>query len=282
MGGSARRYPPRVSTKSENNWLVRFVDNRVSEPIVAVLYGLSGLFVGVCGLAEGQARIALIVAGVIALLLAVTSTFIRERLRRQRETADADDRATLARRRYQILDKELSPLLQLLAETMATSDPTVRKRLAEGLRHSVVSAAASLVGENVTEGTRANLFRLHEGDGVRKMKLEPSCFSGRGDKSRRVFVEGDETMRETLRNKFRFVKQVTDTSLKYKTYLTYPVSSTDDRIHGVLTVDCLNTGDLSSEDDVPAMRVLAAIAACAYECEEYPNLGEASDRTTTM
>jgi hypothetical protein len=275
--GSAHRYPPRVSTKTENNRLVRFVDNHVSEPIVAVLYGLSAIFVGVCGLVDGRARIALIVVGVVALLLAITSTFIRERLRKRRETADAEDRATLSRRRYQILDKELSPLLQLLAETMATSDPATRKSLAGSLRHSVVSAAASLVGENVTEGTRANLFRLHEEGGVRTMKLEPSCFSGRGDKSRRVFVDGDETMHETMRNQYRFVKSEADTSLMYGTYLTYPVSSTDVRVHGVLTVDCLRPGDLSKEDDVPAMRVLAAIAACAYECEVDPIPGGASD-----
>ena len=253
------------------------VDNHVSEPIVAVLYGLSGLFIGVCGLAAGRARVGWIVAGVAVLLFAIGSTVIRERLRKRREAADVVDRANASRRRYQILDKELSPLLQLLAETMATSDESVRKSLAESLRHSVVSAAASLVGENVTMGTRANLFRLHDESGERTMKLEPACFSGRGDKSRRVFTDADETMRETMRNKYRFVERVADTSLKYETYLTYPVSSTDDRIHGVLTVDCLRSGDLSEEDDVPAMRVLAAIAACAYECEQQPNLSGSSD-----
>lgn len=273
----AHRYSSRVSTAPRDNWLVRFVGNHVSEPIVAVLYGLSGLCIGVCGLAAGRARVGWIVAGVAVLALAIGSTVIREHLRKRREAADVDERVNASRRRYQILDEELSPLLQLLAETMATADPTVRKSLAEGLRRSVVSAAASLVGENVTMGTRANLFRLRDDGSERIMKLEPACFSGRGDKSRRVFSGGDETMRETLLNRYRFVEREPDTSLKYETYLTYPVSSTDDRIHGVLTVDCLRTGDLSEDDDVPAMRVLAAIAACAYECEEQPNLSGSSD-----
>ena len=77
-----------------------------------------------------------------------------------------------------------------------------------------------------------------------------------------------------MRNVYRFVSSVKDlepeTDLPYETFLTYPVSIDRDRIHGVLTVDCVHEGELNELDDVPPMAVLASLLAMTYECEKYP------------
>lgn len=175
-----------------------------------------------------------------------------------------------------LFDERLSPLLQQMAEVVATHNKTDRCNLAAMLRSSAVAAAADLVGRTAPNGTRANLFRLRETSHGFRMRLEPGCCAGRGDKSSRVFDESHPTMTLTLANKYRFVPSVSELpngdDLKYETFMTCPVSALDSRIWGTLTVDCLKAGQLTLEDDLPVMQVLAAIIAVSYECESYPTL----------
>ncbi|OZD01966.1 hypothetical protein CH275_17980 [Rhodococcus sp. 06-235-1A] len=208
--------------------------------------------IGFSSLVTGNHRKIFIAVGVVLLLLMVVVVVAAAVKRRSVQAA-------LATERYQLLDKDLSPLLQLLAEAVATQDPGLRSQYCARVRQGVVAAASVIVAPAAATGTRANLFRRN-GD---EMILEPGCFAGRGDKSTRTFKKSHETSRQTMKNKYRFVEEVDDASLIYKTYLTYPVAATDTEIFGVLTVDCMEVGDLSKRD-IPAMCVLSAIAAASY------------------
>lgn len=232
----------------------------VSDPIAGVCGVAAGVLIGLGSVNSGLAKTILLIVGITLFVASAVMIFVNEKRRLKLRKLEAS-------RRYQLLDKDLSPLLQLLAEAIGTKDTAKRSEYAARVRQGVVIAASVIVAPNVKTGTRANLFR-RDGD---EMRLEPGCFSGRGDKSKRVFKKTHETTKQAMKNQFRFVKDVDDPALKYGTYLTYPVASADDRILGVLTVDCLTSGDLS-EDDLPAMCVLAAIAAAAYECETPLNL----------
>ena len=193
--------------------------------------------------------------GALLLVLAVVVTIVRSRYRKQ-ETAQLQV----------VLDKGLGPLVQSLAHLCTVSSRPERRTRAAQIRVAVAAAAASLVGTSA-EGTRANLFRLRETPEGRVMELDTNCWAGRGDKSRRRFTDEHETMKKTLANETRFVAKVADESLNYETYFTHPIAGSDEKIFGVLTVDSLRSGELDEETDLPAMRLLAALAACTYACE---------------
>lgn len=141
----------------------------------------------------------------------------------------------------------------------------------------MISAAANLVGESAA-GTRANLFRLSD-DG-KEMRLAPGGFAGRGTRSSRVFSAGDKTFDLALVEQGRFVHSAKDElvgaerEVPYETFITYPVSVGRERLHGVLTVDSLHTGDLEKKRDQPVMAVLSALIAATYECEKYQDAPE--------
>lgn len=227
-----------------------------------MLFAFGGAVLGAAGLVRGLAQVCFIAGGVLVLILTGVAVYFRERAksRDRSEAKEVAEAAALAR--YRLLDEHLSPLLQLLAETAGVRDHAKRKEYAAKVRLGVVFTAAAIVAPAVTSGTRANLF-VRSGN---TMRLEPGCFAGRGDKSQRVFTARSDTMTAILKNQYRLVNNVEDETLKYKSYLTVPVASDDDSVFGALTADCPSANDLS-KDDIPAMNVLASIAAAAYECE---------------
>lgn len=238
-----------------------------NEAYVAMLFTVGGAVLGAAGLVRGLAQVCFIAGGVFVLLLTGVAVYFRERAksRERSEAKEVADAAALAR--YRLLDEHLSPLLQLLAETAGVRDHAKRKEYAAKVRLGVVFTAAAIVAPAVASGTRANLFvRSGNARNGSTMRLEPGCFAGRGDKSQRVFTARSETMTAILKNQYRLVNNVEDENLKYKSYLTVPVASDDDSVFGALTADCPSATDLS-KDDIPAMNVLASIAAAAYECE---------------
>lgn len=195
------------------------------------------------------------VSAVIALLLSLA----REHRREKMEGAINQRRIQAAEENQSLIDGQLSPVLQLVAELVATSDPDRRRTTAGEVRSALVVAASVIVG---SANVRANLFEMEpEGDGF---CMRPRLFHGRGQKSQRIFRSGDPTMDKTIAGEYRFVSQVRpDQGLAYETYLTHPITD-GSTVYGVLTVDAPRTGDLSEERDINIVRVLATIAATSY------------------
>lgn len=254
--------------------------SKAPEYVFTILYGLSGVFGAAAGFVEGNARVVLIALFVSAFVLGVLfhlafhSTQTAKRLHDQRQV----DAAT-AKERFlytNVIGHDLRYLIHVVAEAASTEDRPQRQALAAIARQSIICATSKMVGRDATEGTRANLFRLSGAPGSRVMTLEPNGFYGRGDVSHRIYREdaGDVTFDRTMENKVRFVPSVQDEygsslGLPYETFLTHPVSIGSERILGVLTVDCLKTGQLDEDLDVPVMAVLSTLIAITYECEKY-------------
>ncbi|ASW91973.1 hypothetical protein CKJ54_20410 [Mycobacterium marseillense] len=106
------------------------------------------------------------------------------------------------------------------------------------------------------------------------MALERGAYFGRPEESIRRFRPGNEIFDQTMNNQRRFVRAIPEDvqreeQLNYKTYLTHPVSSGDGaRVHGALTVDCPNVGDIDPTIDVPLVAVLSDLIAATYDCEQ--------------
>lgn len=274
---------------------------KLPEVVVGALFGLSGLLSAFIGFAQSWKQILLIGLTIAGYLAAVLISCARHKaasfLEQQREALriDQEDWIDRAEREHAevlrtLLGEELHNLIHVVAEAVATEDPGARRNSAGSARQSIVCAAANMVGRNATSGTRANLFRLSGEIGDRQMTLEPNRHFGRGDISHRVFEESnpdDKTFRSTIKNKLRFMPSVTDDpdideDLPYDTFLTHPVSVGRERIHGALTVDCLEAGQLTEEDDGPMMAVLSTLIAITYECEKYPSPRRTVNRSTTL
>lgn len=239
--------------------------------IAGAMYALASAAGVFAGLNSGRSRvIALIVMALLLGYAYLVDCAHGRQVRRDQETREAW--IAKATEEHQadlkvLLRDQIRAVLLKVAAAVACSDPTERQTLARVARHAALSAAVSMVGRVAKDGTRANLFVLnHTGRGP-TMKLETSGFAGRGEESDRVFTTESETLQKTLMGKARFVEKTSDPSLAYETYMTHPVMLNRDRIHGVLTVDCLRTGDLSKTVDGPPMSVLATLIAITYECE---------------
>jgi hypothetical protein len=197
-----------------------------------------------------------VIAAAGALLLSLArehrSQKLQQAIDRRRIRADEKNQS--------VIDGQLSPVLQLVAELIATENPATRRTTAGEVRSALVVAASVIVG---SANVRANLFELEYVGGVPSC-MRPRLFHGRGQKSQRVFRPGDPTMERTLAGQYRFVSQVDPgMGLAYETYLTHPITD-GTTVYGVLTVDAPRTGDLSEDRDINIVRVLATITATAY------------------
>ena len=212
------------------------------------------------GLANSHApKVAFYVVSAVALVGALLFSLAREYRREKMEEAIDAKRLREAEESQSVIDGQLSPVLQLLAELVATDDADKRRETAGEVRSAVVVAASIIVG---SANVRANLFETEPEAGGHCMR--PKLFHGRGQKSQRVFRPGDPTMDKALAAQYRFVDQVDpDQGLAYETFLTHPITD-GTHVYGVLTVDAPRTGDLSEERDINIVRVLATIAAISY------------------
>lgn len=240
------------------------------EWVTIVTFAASGAIGLMVDLTDGAAQ--WIWVGLAVLLFAVGAVLVYARAtetKRQKDwirEAEDSHRADVRN----LLGNQLYNLLLLVIEAVSTEVTSERKTLAHSARVAILAAAANLVGQRASSGTRANLFKFNEYKQL--MALEAGCFAG-GDRSGRVFRSGDETYDLALQRKGRFVEDVSEIEggdqLAYETFLTYPVYGTD-RLHGVLTVDCQRKGELVEDEDAPMMSVLAALLAITYESEKYP------------
>lgn len=236
--------------------------------VLTLAAGFTGLFTSIY---FDRARLIwfAITAGLVFLagLIAIARDDERRRQQRWIEAAETSHQEAL----QALLGNQLYHLIELVAEAVSTEIQAERKKLAHSARVAIIAAAANLVGQKAVHGTRANLFKL--APDLEVMALEPGCFSGRGERSRRTFQPGHETYDATMNRKGVFVADVGEVKDvdqgPYETYITYPVH-VPSHVHGVLTVDCLHKGELAKKDDVPMMSVLACLIAITYECEKYP------------
>lgn len=242
------------------------------EWVQAALVTFSGLTGALAGIVSGWWRAVSIAATAGLVIFAVLISIARSAEAARRDKQLARLKADHREETQNLLGNELHTLVQLTAEAVATEDRGARREAARAARVALVHAAAHLVG---TMGTRANLFRL-SADG-RTMTLDPGHFAGRGIRSTRVFAAGQKTFDLAMVEQGRLVKSVKDElteeerGVPYETFMTYPVSIGPERIHGVLTVDSLTTGDLDEVRDMPLMALLSALIAVTYECEKYDN-----------
>lgn len=245
--------------------------------VAPVLYGLSSLAGVLASQVQGWPLkfwvIIAILAFVLATLILIVTASARKRLRDAQSKwigeAEQEHKDAIAT----LLGDELHNLIHLVADALTARDLDTRKTRSSQARQSIVCAAANMVGRTAPTGTRANLFKLSD-DGD---SMELDRFFGRGDKSDRPFSRGDTTFDRVMANKPRWVPSVSaDPSLagqdlKYGTFLVHPVSIGKPNIYGMLTVDCMNEGDLEEAVDTPMMAVLSTLIAMTYECEKYPN-----------
>lgn len=231
--------------------------------------GLTGALAGVTsGWWRALAVVAMIVLAFVAVLISIARSAESSRQTNELESLRADHKSDTEH----LLGNELHSLIQVTAEAVATENRVERCAAAAAARYGLVSAAAHLVG---TRGTRANLFRRSADK--KSMALEPGKFAGRGLRSTRVFQEGDKTFDLAVVEQVRFVTSARDElvgderDVPYETFMTYPVSIGPARVHGVLTIDSLKSGDLDEARDTPIMALLSALIAVTYECEKYDN-----------
>ncbi|NOR03723.1 hypothetical protein HGK72_27110 [Mycolicibacterium fortuitum] len=231
--------------------------------------GLTGAFTGIT--TDGW-RVFWIAASIAILVFAISLSIARSAENARRDLKLSELMADHKAETQHLVGNELHSLIQITAEAVATENRAERHGAARGARAALMSAAAHLVG---AVGTRANLFELSS-DG-QQMTLAPGGFAGRGTRSRRTFTAGHKTFDLTKAEQGRFVRSAKDElvgsekDVPYQTFMTYPVSVGPSRVHGVLTVDSLNTGDLDEDRDTPIMAVLSALIAVTYECEKYDN-----------
>lgn len=219
-------------------------------------------------------KVLLGILSVVAFLFACLLVYARNRQADsvQRHKNYAILRLSVAYRHYvrRLLGSDIHDLMSVVNEVLAEEDPTERRILAANARKAAVIAAANLVGKTAGSGTRANLFRLSP-DRM-QMALERDTYFGRNERSDRIFSPGNEIFDDTMKNRRRFVRKIPPEvvraeGLRYNTYLTHPISSGADRVHGVLTVDCPSAGDIDPTIDVPLVAVLSDLIATTYEAE---------------
>lgn len=262
---------------------------QAQEWVSPTLYGLASASGLVVGFVHGYARLVWALAVGAFLISAILVSVARQSgLNRRYEASEAWISAAQDEYRTSmnvLLGDELRNLIHLVGEAIAAGDSDERKSLAASARQTIICATSHMVGRSATTGTRANLFKLSDARDL--MALEPNGFFGRGDKSTRVFRPGDRTFDDVIANNVRWVPSVQDesgldaTGLPYQTFLVHPVSIGEDHVHGALTVDCLNPGDLVEDIDTPMMAVLSTLIAITYECEKYPNPRRATSNRVT-
>jgi len=169
-----------------------------------------------------------------------------------------------------VLNDVLEPLTYLIGRITDRSRWSFGREAGElqGQAKAVVlAAAAEVLG---ADRLRSCFFaRVDE----RPVRLVPSGFHGRAEEPRTTFVEGTELGDFALgllaRREDLFCADTAQGSPpgwdpgphKYRTFIVVPVA-TEARQFGILTVDGLEVGDLT-EDDIPAVRVLARLLAVA-------------------
>lgn len=162
------------------------------------------------------------------------------------------------------LEDQVWGCLHHLALACGEADAEERAKRTVRARSAILESAVRIVGEGAARGVSANLYRMTtDNDGKPLMVPEDGGSAGRKPSSHRVFPLGHPTMEYTLRRETQFVESY-DGPEPYETYMTAAVHTGPAHIYGVLTVDCLKTGELRADVDGPRMEMLALMLAITY------------------
>ena len=183
------------------HWMSRCPDS-VPTVLIAVS-GVIGLFTSLFGSTAAKVEVFIIAAAlvILATLISVARNSLARHLNQKKDNWIDQAEHEFREDRRHLLSDQLHNLVQLVADAVATPQPTERHVQATVARTAIIAGAANMVGLKVEKGTRANLFRLSRDKS--EMKLEPGGFSGRGDRSDRTFRSGDKTFDATMRNVYR-------------------------------------------------------------------------------
>lgn len=254
---------PDISNDVEESRYPRFME-RCPLGLALLIGAASPISGSATSLVSGHAKVVLWSVAAVTALMSLGLTLAREDRRGKLEAA-FDRRHKQAEFDYQnLMDGQISPVIQLVAELVATEDESERKMMAGEVRRAVVVAACKIFEPAII---RANLFEMEQvGD---KWCMRSKRSHGRGRKSTRTFAHDDPTMLKALDGDYRFVDHVE--GHEYETYITHPI--TDGKTtYGVLTIDALHSGEFSEDRDIAIIRLMAALAAAAYAAVGAPGV----------
>ena len=218
--------------------------------------------------ASGGWLIFFIVAQVMATGLAFLIPQWRELTARRKE-ATAEEREIEARVDTRVaMNDALDPILHLLGNLSLEPKKVIRNQLRAQVIPLVLKTAAEFIGP---DRARACWFKLEPGPPKR---LDPTEFAGRAGAPSTIFVAGnaagDAAVDMVLADEERLVHDVESdpppgwdpsTNREYRTFIAVSVLA-GDTAYGMLTLDALEAGSLTSED-MALLRLMARVLAVA-------------------
>ena len=156
------------------HWMSRCPDS-VPTVLIAVS-GVIGLFTSLFGSTAAKVEVFIIAAAlvILATLIPVARNSLARHLNQKKDNWIDQAEHEFREDRRHLSSDQLHNLVQLVADAVATPQPTERHVQATVARTAIIAGAANMVGLKVEKGTRANLFRLSRDKS--EMKLEPGGF----------------------------------------------------------------------------------------------------------
>jgi GAF domain len=239
---------------------------RLARPLAVTAATAAWVISAVVNDLQGPALAATLAGGAVLTGLAVALPMIAERRARARAVSAEQVAEDAAARMQLVLDDALEPLAYLIGRIADRAGRGEDVRELQGQATVVVlAAAAEVLG---AQRLRSCLFTLDGPD-----RLVPTAFHGRAEAPRSAFTRdtplGQYALELLARRDDLFCSDVAASPPPgwqpgghlYRTFLAVPVS-TELRAFGIMTVDGLHVGDLTSEDLVAA-RVFARLLAVA-------------------
>lgn len=250
--------PPPDPGRAEWRWIL----GGVTAVVVALLLGESART------SEGAVRAALVAGQTLSTGLAFAIPQLRQ-WRASRAEASAEEREIEARVETRMaINDALDPVLRLLGRITATRDARARDTMAAQAVTLVLATASEFIGP---PRSRACWFRLEPGPPRRLLPVE---HAGRAGQPITMFVSGstagDAALSLVLGDDALRCEDVASApppgwSLQrdpdYRTFIAVAVAGADEAF-GMLTLDALEPGTLSADDE-GLLRLMAGLLALA-------------------
>lgn len=218
--------------------------------------------------ASGGRALGLVVAQCVLTVCAFLIPQVRQLRAEQREVS-AEAREVEARTDARVaINDALEPIVTLLGNLALEPSTSERELLKEKAVTLVLTTASTLIGP---ERSRACWFRLEGGPPTR---LVPTEHVGRAGSATTEFVEGtpggDAAIDMILADQDRLCEDIEESPppgwdtgkvRDYRTFISVSVIA-GDTAYGMLTLDALEPGDLTTED-MGLLRLMAGVLAAA-------------------
>lgn len=225
--------------------------------------------------ADGATRAWLVAAQATCTALAFAVPQLRQ-WRASRAEASAEEREIEARVETRMaINDALDPVLRMVARSVAEPDPEVRERLAAQTVSLVLMTASEFIGP---DRSRACWYRLDAGPPGRLVPVE---HAGRAGPPTTHFVEGstagDAAIDLVLTDGALRCEDVLsapppgwslDRAPAYRTFVAVATVG-DDAAYGMLTLDALDPGSLSADDE-GLLRLVSGVLALAMGLAHRP------------